>query len=247
MTGKNIYLASDFHLGLDVAMADSFVREKKIINWLNTIKEDCAELYLVGDVFDYWFEYTEVVPKHFLRFLGKLCELSDHGIKVHLFTGNHDMWLFDYFQKEIGVTLHKQGIEKSLFGKQYFIAHGDGLGPGDKVYKMIKSIFSNKIMQWCFHRLHPNFGIKLMRYISGRGRINEQTLQHIAKPEQEWLVQFSKAYKLNHNIDYFIFGHRHFPFEYGLNENAKMFYLGDWLTFYTYIKVTEAGPQLLKF
>ena len=247
MAGKNIYLASDFHLGLDVAESTSDTREKKIVEWLTSIEQDCSELFLVGDLFDYWFEYTEVVPKKFIRFLGKLCTMADNGIKIHVFTGNHDMWLFNYFQQEVGVELHKAGIQKQFFGKKYFIAHGDGLGPGDHTYKVIKVIFSNKIMQWCFHRLHPNFGIKLMKWISQRGRLNDKPLTEISKPEQEWLVQFARGFLRNENVHNFIFGHRHFPFEYNLSDEQKVFYMGDWLKFNTYIKIDQTGPQLLKY
>lgn len=247
MTGKNIYFASDFHLGLDVPELDSLSREKLVVQWLDSIEADCAELFLVGDVFDYWFEYKEVVPKHFIRFLGKVCQMADKGIKIHLFTGNHDMWLFTYFQKEIGLSLYKKGIERSFFGKTCFIAHGDGLGPGDQVYKVIKSIFSNSLMQWCFHRLHPNFGIRLMKYISRRGRENDRPLHTIEVPEREWLVQFSRSYLKENRVDYFFFGHRHYPMKYPLEDNATFFYLGDWLTHFTYVKMDEYGPQLLKF
>lgn len=247
MAGSNIYLASDFHLGLDVSESSSDIREKKLVQWLSSIEADCKELYLVGDLFDYWFEYTEVVPKKFLRFLGKLCHMADNGVEIHIFTGNHDMWLFNYFQQEIGVTLHKEGIRKTFFGKQYFIAHGDGLGPGDHTYKVIKAVFSNSFMQWCFHRMHPNFGIKLMKYISRRGRMNDKPLTEISLPEKEWLVQFANEYIKSNATDYFVFGHRHFPFEHHLTDSAKLFYLGDWLKFNTYIKIDENGPKLLKY
>jgi UDP-2,3-diacylglucosamine hydrolase len=247
LIGKNIYLASDFHLGLDTADSDSFSREKKLIQWLESIEDDCAELFLVGDLFDYWFEYSEVVPKKFMRFLGKLCFLSDKGIKIHMFTGNHDMWLFNYFQEEIGVTLYTQGITKDIFGKKYYIAHGDGLGPGDHTYKIIKAIFSNQLLQWCFHRLHPNFGIKLMKYISRRGRENDKPIHAITEPNKEWLVLFAQEYLRNNSCDYFIFGHRHFPFEYNVSSQAKLFYMGDWIKYNTYIKIDNNGPKLLKY
>lgn len=248
MHRSNIYLASDFHLGLDLP-EKSEAREKKIVSWLESIKEDCAALYLVGDVFDYWFEYNSVVPKGYTRLLGKLAEFCDLGIEVHLFTGNHDMWMFEYFQKEIGVVLHRQGVHRTFFGQKYFIAHGDGLGPGDRGYKVIKKIFSNSFAQFLFHRLHPNFGLWLMKTISRRGRLGEEVVEKIEDKEKEWLVCFARDFLQQGNkVDHFIFGHRHFAMSYQLQpHHAILHYLGDWLHFNTYIKIDDNGPQLLRY
>jgi len=157
---KNIYFASDFHLGAP-NHESSLIREKSIVSWLDHIKDDAAEIYLVGDLFDFWFEYKRAIPKGFVRLQGKIAELTDKGIPVHIFTGNHDMWIFDYLPKELGVSLFRKPIEREFFGKRYLIGHGDGLGPGDRGYKFLKKIFANKFCQWCFARLHPNFGIWL--------------------------------------------------------------------------------------
>ena len=157
---KNIYFASDFHLGAP-NHESSLIREKSIVSWLYHIKDDAAEIYLVGDLFDFWFEYKRAIPKGFVRLQGKIAELTDKGIPVHIFTGNHDMWIFDYLPKELGVSLFRKPIEREFFGKRYLIGHGDGLGPGDRGYKFLKKIFANKFCQWCFARLHPNFGIWL--------------------------------------------------------------------------------------
>ncbi len=246
MTKDKIYFASDFHLGLDHVYA-SREREIKIVDWLDKIKTDCAILYLVGDVFDYWFEYKEVVPKGCIRLLGKLCEMSDMGIEIHLFTGNHDMWIFDYFTKEIGLTVHYKPLNASHFDKQYHIAHGDGLGPADYGYKIIKKIFGNPISQWLFHRLHPNFGLWLMKKTSHTSRLTDDEEVSITDPEKEWLIQYSNEYIKTHSIDYFVYGHRHHPMTYQLkNSEAKVAYLGDWLTHFTYLKVDKHGPELCK-
>jgi UDP-2,3-diacylglucosamine hydrolase len=244
---KNIYFASDFHLGLDHSIS-SIDREKKIVLWLDSIKSDCGVLYLVGDVFDYWFEYKEAVPKGSTRLLGKLCELSDFGIEIHLFTGNHDMWIFDYFEKEIGLKVQYQPVDVIHFGKHFHIAHGDGLGPGDQAYKVIKKIFTNKFSQWCFHRLHPNFGLWLMKKISQKSRESDKPLTHIEDAEKEWLIQYSYEIQKQKEVDYFVFGHRHFPMEYKLKEGkANVLYLGDWLTNFTYVKVDSEGAHLIKY
>ena len=248
MTKQHIYLASDFHLGLDFPEA-SAIREKRIVAWLDSIKHDCAQLYLVGDVFDFWFEYSSAIPRGHTRLLGKLAEFCDAGIEVNLFTGNHDMWMFEYFQKELGVNLYKAGVEREFFGKSYFIAHGDGLGPGDRGYKVIKSIFSNPVCQFLFHRLHPNLGLWLMKSISKRGRLGESQIKEIADKENEWLVKFARSYlQQKPSIDHFVFGHRHFAMSYGLAPtSATLHYLGDWLHFNTYMRIDQHGPQILHY
>lgn len=248
MESKKIYLASDFHLGLDIPES-SAVREKKIVAWLDAIKADCGQLYLVGDVFDFWFEYKAAIPKGHTRLLGKLAEFCDAGIEVSLFTGNHDMWMFEYFQKELGVKLYKSGVERQFFGKSYFIAHGDGLGPGDTGYKIIKAIFSNPICQFLFHRLHPNLGLGLMKYISKGGRLGEYKINDIPEKEKEWLVQFAISYlKDSKHIDHFVFGHRHFAMSYPLAPHSStLHYLGYWLHFNTYMRIDEQGPAILEY
>lgn len=244
MSRDKIYFASDFHLGLD-HIHTSKDRERMIVQWLDVIKSDCAVLYLVGDVFDYWFEYKEAIPKGCMRLLGKLCELSDAGIKIHLFTGNHDMWIFDYFTKEIGLEMHYKPLNVSHFGKQYHIAHGDGLGPGDYGYKIIKKIFSNAICQWLFHRLHPNFGLWLMKKTSHTSRMADDAADAVTDPEKEWLIQYSYDYLKSQPTDYFVYGHRHHPMVYALKAStAQVIYLGDWLTHFTYLKVDETGVEL---
>lgn len=168
-TEKNIYFASDFHLGAP-DYESSRKREDLIVDWLSSVEKDAAAIYLVGDIFDFWFEYKRAIPKGFVRIQGKIAQLVDKGIPVHFFTGNHDMWMFDYFEQELGVTIHREPIVIEAQGKKTLLGHGDGLGPGDRGYKLIKKVFSNKFFQWCFARLHPNFGIALANFSSRKSR-----------------------------------------------------------------------------
>ncbi len=241
---KKIYFASDFHLGAP-DYETSLVREKKIVDWLNHIESSAKEIYLVGDIFDFWFEYKRAVPRGFVRLLGKIAELTDKGIPVILFTGNHDMWIFDYLPKEIGVVLHREPITKEYFGKKYFIGHGDGLGPGDKGYKFLKKVFANKFCQWSFARLHPNFGIWLADKSSktSRAKTGSDDEQFLGE-ENEWLVQFCKEELTKQHIDYFVFGHRHLPLEIDLGQNSMYYNLGEWINYCTYLEVGEDGVEL---
>lgn len=232
--GKKIYFASDQHFGAPNP-AESKKRETHFIQWLDEIKNDCQILYLVGDLFDFWFEYKTVVPRGHVRLLGKLAELSDSGIKIHFFTGNHDMWVFDYLPEEIGMELHHEPIEREYNGKQFYIGHGDGLGPGDHGYKFIKKVFRNKLCQWLFARLHPNFGIGLANYFSRSSRAatggNDKTY---LGEENEWLAIYAKEKLQEKHYDYFVFGHRHLPLDLTIGENSRYINLGDWISDFTY-------------
>ncbi len=243
---KKIYFASDFHLGAPSYDA-SLMREKRIVRWLNEIQKDAEEIYLMGDLFDFWFEYKYTVPKGFVRLLGKLAEISDAGIKVTLFTGNHDMWMFDYLPKELGVTVHRDPIVKIYNGKKFFLGHGDGLGPGDKGYKFIKRIFSNRFCQWLFERLHPNFSIRMANYWSHKSRISNAPKDEQFKGEdKEWLVSFAKEELKKEHYDYFIFGHRHLPLDIKLSENSRYLNLGEWVNYNTYA-VFDGNKLELKY
>ena len=231
--GKKIYFASDFHLGTP-AGENSRTREKTIVRWLDEIKSDAEELYLMGDVFDFWFEYKTVVPRGYVRLLGKLAELSDAGIKLHYFTGNHDMWVFDYLPKEIGATLYREPVQREINGKKFFLAHGDGLGPGDNGYKFIKKVFANKFSQWLFARLHPNLGIGMANYWSKKSRIATQLEEEkFLGDDKEWLVMFSKEILAKEHFDYLIFGHRHLPLDIKIN-SSRYINLGDWFRYNSY-------------
>ena len=233
--GKKIYFSSDFHLGAP-NYEESLKREKKIVAWLEMVAEDAEEIYLLGDVFDFWFEYKNAIPKGFVRLQGKIAELTDRGIKIHWFYGNHDMWIFDYIPKELGVELHKSEIKRTYNGVNFFIGHGDGLGPGDHGYKFIKKVFRSKVCQWLFARLHPNFGIGLANYFSHKSRKSTGDADETFYGEdKEMLIQYcQEQLKQNSEIDYFVFGHRHLPIDFQLNEKSRYINTGDWVKYYSY-------------
>ena len=230
---SKIYFASDLHLGVP-NREKSLVREKLFVQWLDDIKSDAEAIYLVGDIFDFWFEYKKAVPKGYVRLLGKLAEISDSGIPIHIFTGNHDMWLFDYLEDEINAHIYREPIEILLKGKHFFIGHGDGLGPGDNGYKLIKKIFKNKLCQWLFERIHPNLGISIAQYWSKKSRIANGEKDESFHGEKEWLTQFCKEKMKTIEVDYFIFGHRHLPLEVDLGNNTTYINLGEWVNYNSY-------------
>lgn len=234
MQQKKIYFASDFHLGAP-SYESSLEREKRIVAWLEEVRVDAAEIFLIGDVFDFWFEYKRAIPKGFVRLQGKIAEITDSGIPVHWFIGNHDMWIFDYIPKELGVKMYKTEIEREFFGKKFMIGHGDGLGPGDRGYKFIKKVFRNKVCQWMFARLHPNFGIGLANFLSRKSRVSTgQADATFYGEDKEMLIQFCKSKLSEKHFDYFVFGHRHLPIEFELSPNSKYINIGDWITYFSY-------------
>lgn len=230
-----IYFASDFHLGAP-DYESSLQREKRIVQWLDEVKKDATEIFLVGDLFDFWFEYKKAIPRGFARIQGKIAEITDAGIQVHVFTGNHDMWIFDYLPKELGVKLYREPIIREWNAKKFYIGHGDGLGPGDKGYKFIKKIFASPVSQWLFARLHPNFGIGLADFFSRKSRAaTGNTDETFLGEENEWLAIYSKEYLQQEHIDYFVFGHRHLPIQLKVGENSTYFNLGEWIHYNTYL------------
>lgn len=246
-TGKKIYFASDFHLGVPAGKSSS-EREKRIIDWLDHIREDAFEIYLVGDIFDFWFEYKHAIPKGFVRIQGKIAELVDSGIPVIFFTGNHDMWMFDYFEKELGVKIYRKPIYRVYNDKKFVIGHGDGLGPGDRGYKFIKKVFAAKWSQWMFARLHPNFGIALANYFSHKSRIaTGDSDSKFLGEDKEWLVQYCKEQEEIEPQDYYIFGHRHLPMTIRINERAVYINLGEWIHYNTYAVFDGVETNLLEW
>lgn len=245
--GKKIYFASDQHLGVP-SYEKSLEREKHFVNWLDRVKKDAHEIFIVGDLFDFWFEYKHAVPKGFVRVLGKLAEISDSGIAIHIFTGNHDMWIFDYLPKEIGAKLYRKPIERVWNKRKFYIGHGDGLGPGDYGYKFIKKVFANPFLQWCFARLHPNFGIGLANYFSraSRAKTGESDAEFLGE-DKEWLAIYSKEVLENQHFDYFVFGHRHLPLDLQLSKNSKYINLGDWIQYFTYGEFDGSEMKLKTF
>jgi len=231
--GNYIYFASDFHLGAPNHQ-ESLKREKKIVEWMDTIKPTAQELFLLGDIFDFWFEYKRAVPKGFTRFLGKIAEFTDNGIPVHFFLGNHDMWIFEYLPAETGVTIHEHYYETQWGGKNFFLAHGDGLGSGDWSYKILKSIFRSRFSQWLFGRMHPNLGIWIAHKWSHSSRIANGDPAKFRGEDKEILVQYSRSILQKKHYDFLIYGHRHTPIDYPLNEKARYINLGDWIKHSSY-------------
>lgn len=244
---NKIYFISDFHLGAP-DKEKSLVREKRIVRWLDMVRSDAAEIYLMGDIFDFWFEYRHAVPRGYVRLLGKLAELADSGIKLHYFTGNHDMWVFDYLPSEIGLTIYREPVERVIGKRTFYIGHGDGLGPGDHGYKFIKKVFANKFCQWLFARLHPNFGIPLALYFSRKSRIATGTAdEKFLGEENEWLIVYSKELLAKKHYDYLIFGHRHLPLDIKLGSESRYINLGEWINYNTYAVFDGNDISLLKF
>lgn len=240
-----IYFASDFHLGVPTPEA-SKLREASIVRWLDHIKSDATEIYLVGDLFDFWFEHKYTAPKGFVRFLGKLAEIVDSGIPIHVFTGNHDMWMFSYLEKEIGLTIHRNNVIRIWNNKKIMIGHGDGLGPGDHGYKFLKKVFANKLCQWMFARLHPNFSFGLAHLSSKKSRLHTANDdEKYLGDDKEWLAIYSKEILEKEHFDYFIFGHRHLPILINLNEKSKYINLGEWINYRSYIKFSEGTATLI--
>jgi len=243
---KKIYFLSDFHLGAPDA-ASSLVREKKIIQFLDEIKKDAAEIFILGDLFDFWYEYKKVVPKGYVRILGKLAELSDSNIPLYFFVGNHDMWMNDYFQKELNIPVFFEPKEFVYSGKRFLIGHGDGLGPGDHGYKFIKKIFRNKVCQWFFGILPPYIGMGIAGYFSRKSRAQTgQTDEVFLGEDKEWLVIYSKEILQKEQYDYFIFGHRHLPLDIKLNDKSRYINLGDWIKYNSYA-VFDGNEMTLKY
>ena len=231
---QNIYFLSDFHLGVPTVQS-SKDREARIVKWLDEVEDSAAEIYLLGDVFDFWFEYRHTVPKGYTRLLGKLASIADKGIKLHYFTGNHDMWVFDYFPNEIGCQVYKDPVIRVINGKRFYIAHGDGLGPGDHGYKFIKKVFANPICQWLFRWMHPDLGIPLANYFSKRSRIaTGDSDEKYLGDDQEWLVQYCKSLQEKDSFDYMIFGHRHLPLDMIIDGKGRYINLGEWINHNTF-------------
>lgn len=246
MAGNNIYFLSDFHLGAP-DHASSLVREKKIIRFLTSIQASAKEIFIVGDLFDFWYEYRKVVPRGYTRILGKLAELTDAGIPVHFFVGNHDMWMKDYFQKELNIPVYFEPKPFSFSGKSFLVGHGDGLGPADHGYKFIKKIFRNKACQWLFGVLPPAVGMGLADYFSQKSRAKTGKADEVfLGEEKEWLVMYSREVLQQQHYDYFIFGHRHLPLDIRLNNNSRYINLGDWISYFSYA-VFDGNDLYLKY
>lgn len=250
MAGK-LYFASDFHLGIP-DHASSLVREKKLVRWLEEIRNDAEAIYLMGDIFDFWFEYKMAVPRGFSRLLGKLSEITDSGVPVHVFRGNHDIWAFDYLEQECGVILHREPEILQYDGKKFYLVHGDGKGPGDCGYKFLKRLFECPVNQWLFRWLHPDIGTRLGLFFSRRSRyaniVKENKLDAPEPIEESMLYQYAQTVtKENPEIDYCIFGHYHRPVVSSLPGGKTFVLLGDWLVHFTFGVYDNGSFKLHEF
>jgi UDP-2,3-diacylglucosamine hydrolase len=232
--GKKVYFASDNHLGAPTR-EKSILREKKFVRWLDYIEKDAAAIFLLGDLFDFWFEYKEVVPKGFVRVLGKLAQLTDAGIPVYFFVGNHDLWMQNYFQEELNISVYHKPKVFEFNNKKFFIGHGDGLGPHDKGYKRMKKVFVHPLSKWLYRWLHPDIGVRLAKHLSVKNKLisGDDDAKFLGE-ENEWLVKYAKRKLDIQHYDYFLFGHRHLPMEINLKENTTYINTGDWIKYYTY-------------
>ena len=242
--GKKIYFLSDFHLGAP-DHASSLEREKWIVTFLDEIKKDAEIIFIVGDLFDFWFEYKKVVPKGFVRILGKLAELTDRGIVIKFFVGNHDMWMNGYFETELNIEVYHQPQTYEFNTKKFYVAHGDGLGPGDHKYKFLKKVFRNPFSRWLFGFFHPQTGIGLANYFSRKSRAaTGKTDEHFLGEDREWLVIHSKEVLSHEHFDYFIYGHRHLPLNLPLSDISRYINLGDWIKYFSYAVFNGESIQL---
>ncbi len=244
---QKVYFASDVHLG--APQSESKAREKRFVRWLDTIKHDAAAIYLVGDLFDFWFEYNDVVPKGYVRTLGKLAELRDAGIPIYFFVGNHDLWMFGYFEEELGITVYHQPQTIKIGDKSFFIAHGDGLGPGDNGYKLLKKwFFTNGFCQWLLSIVHPNFTMRLASLLSHKSRKAGDGDEHLVGTEKDRLLRYAqRKIKQQPDIDYFIFGHQHQPTNIELTNNSTYINLGDWIKHFSYAEFYEQHLEIKYF
>lgn len=245
--GKKLYFASDFHLGVPDKQS-SREREARIVRWLEQIRHDAQGIYLLGDIFDFWFEYRTVIPKGFIRLQGKLAEIRDAGVPVYFFTGNHDMWMFNYFPSELDIPVYRHPIVLETGKHRLLIGHGDGLGPGDYSYKILKRIFASPVAQWLFARIHPNLGMGIAHFWSRRSRISNQQREEKFKGEaHEFLLQYCRTTEQQNHHDFYIFGHRHLPLDLPVGENSRYINLGEWVHFSTYAVYDGKTVQLLSF
>lgn len=233
-TGKALYITSDFHLGAPDPVS-SLKREKNILNWLDQIEKDCEVLILAGDVFDFWFEYKHAVPKGQVRLMGKLADLADKGTRILYLTGNHDLWARNYLQEEAGIRVYHHPVRFTLNGKEFLVGHGDGLGPGDRGFKFLKKIFTNRFLQACYRWVHPDLGIPLARYFSSTSR-SHTAEENFLGEDNEWLISYCKEILKTKRFDYFIFGHRHLRIDFELPDNARYLNLGEWFSQGNYVR-----------
>lgn len=241
-----IYFASDLHLGAK-SLQNNRENEVRFVKWLDEVRQDATEIYLLGDMFDFWFEYKHVVPKGGVRLLGKVAEIVDSGIPVHYFAGNHDAWLFGYFEEELGVKVYHKPITRIIDGKKFQIGHGDGLGPGDRFYKFMKVVMDNRFCRFLFRWLHPDVGMSIAFLWSKKSREKGTDVDTFYGKEGEWLIQHCLSELKREHFDYFIFGHRHLDIDFQLNKDSRYINIGEWFSKYTYGVFDGTDFQLKTF
>lgn len=241
---KNVYFLSDAHLG-SWAIPHGRTQERRLVNFLDAIKDKAAAVYILGDLFDFWHEYRFVVPKGYTRLLGKISELTDRGVEVHFFTGNHDLWVGDYFEKECGMTVHREALTTEIYGKEFYLAHGDGLESKDWRYLMLRWLFHNRVCKRLFAAIHPRWGMYFGLKWAAHSRLKHNNIEGFFNgPENDGMVDFARRYLKTHpNINYFLFGHRHVDVDFMLSKTARFIILGDWITKFTF--AVFDGSQLL--
>ncbi len=223
---EKYYFAADVHLGLPVG--DPKAREQRFVDWLDRIAQDATAIFLLGDIFDFWCEYKKVVPKGFVRTLGKLSEITGKGIPVHFFPGNHDLWTFGYLASEVGLTVHHNNLEITLAGKNFYLGHGDNTGQLHRGFRVMRYIFAHRFFQRLFAAIHPRWGVAFAHRWSRHNRLSKG----IALPfqgDREQLYNFAMHYSQTHKVDYYIFGHRHTPTDIAIGEHARLIILGEWI------------------
>ena len=240
---NKVYFLADAHLG-SKSHADSVETERKLCRWLDEVKGDAAVIFLMGDIFDYWYEYRYVVPKGFTRLLGKLGELTDAGVEIHFFAGNHDLWLTDYLTVECGLILHHEPLITMIGDKKFFLAHGDGLGDESRSFHLLRKLFHNQFLRKCFSAVHPRWTIPLAYSWSNSSRASGGVVPYLGE-EREYLVRFAKS-KLQEipDINYFVFGHRHILLDLPIAQNSRVIMLGDWITLFSYAEFDGENMQL---
>lgn len=247
--GKKIYFASDSHFGAPTK-EKSLVRERLFIKWLDVVKEDAAEIFLMGDLFEFWFEYKTVIQKGYVRLFAKLAEITDSGIPIYFFRGNHDVWAFDYLEQELNIKIYPDTLIKKMGGKTFFLGHGDGLGKGDNGYKFLKKVFRNRFNQWLFKWLHPDIGTTMGLYWTEKSRVANvnKGLEEVNIKGLERISGFcNELIDKGEDIDYFIFGHIHKPAVITIGEKAKYFSIGDWITNFSYLVFDGENVELKYF
>ena len=230
------YFASDVHLGLRYGPESSLDRERFFIRWLDEVAPDAEAIFLVGDIFDFWFEYKRVIPKGYSRLLGKFSELTDRGVTIHFFTGTHDKWARDYLSKECGLQMHYGPTEFELYGKRLLIAHGDTQGRrGGILTRLMQYAFHAQWVRCLFSTLvHPDQAIRFGQWWSGQSR-KHKNVTHPFRGMDEMQVDYALRYlSSGHEIDYFVFGHIHCAEELALTERSRIIFLGEWIERPTY-------------